>query len=202
MDTKKKTIVPTERDRESVMAARERFCSQIASIPRHRLVFLDETGSHIAMTRASAWAPLGQRAVGRIPRNRGTVTTVIGAIARRGLTAMMTVVGGTSGEVFLRFVHQHLCPRLRRGDVVVMDNLGAHHATGVRAAIESAGASVLYMPPYSPDLNPIELCWSKFKDILRELGARTRSRLEDAIAVAATSITRSDARGWFRHCGY
>jgi transposase len=165
-------------------------------------VFLDETGSHIAMTRTHARAPLGERAVGRVPRNRGVVTTVIGAIAARGLTALMTVEGGTSGAVFLRFVRDHLVPTLRQGDVVVMDNLGAHHATGVRDAIEAAGASVLYMPPYSPDLNPIELCWSKFKDTLRTLGARTRVQLRETIAIAAQFITRSDARGWFRHCGY
>ncbi len=185
-----------------MIAARERFAVQVASVPLHRLVFLDETGSHIAMTRTHARAPLGERAVGRVPRNRGAVTTIIGAIAARGLTALMTVEGGTSGAVFLRFVREHLGPSLRAGDVVVMDNLGAHHATGVRQAIEARGASVLYMPPYSPDLNPIELCWSKFKDVLRTFGARTRLELRHTVASAAEFITRRDARGWFRHCGY
>jgi transposase len=166
-----------ERDRASVVAARERFAETIAITPLHRLVFIDETVSHVAMTRTHARAPRGRRAVGRVPRNRGTVTTVIGAIAARGVTALMTVEGGTSGAVFLRFVRDHLCPTLRRGDVVVMDNLGAHHATGVREAIEAVGASVVYMPPYSPDLNPIELCWSKLKSVLRTLGARTRKTL-------------------------
>jgi hypothetical protein len=118
-----------------VIAARERFAETLAITPLHRLVFLDETGSHVAMTRAHARAPQGRRAVGRVPRNRGTVTTVIGAIAARGVTALMTVEGGTSGAVSLRFGRDHLCPPLRRGDVVVMDNLGAHHATGVREAI-------------------------------------------------------------------
>lgn len=202
MDSKKKTIVPSERDRASVSAAREQFALQIAAIPLHRLVFLDETGSHIAMTRTHARAPIGERAVGRIPRNRGVVSTVIGAIATRGLTALMTVEGGTSGAVFIRFVREHLAPKLRAGDVVVMDNLGAHHATGVREAIEAKGASVLYMPPYSPDLNPIELCWSKFKGVLRTFGARTRHELRQTVAMAAKFITPSDARGWFRHCGY
>jgi transposase len=185
-----------------VIASRERFALEVANVPLHRLVFLDETGSHIAMTRTHARAPVGERAVGRVPRNRGAVTTIIGAIAVRGLTALMTVEGGTSGAVFLRFVHEHLGPSLRAGDVVVMDNLGAHHATGVRQAIEARGASVLYMPPYSPDLNPIELCWSKFNGVLRTFGARTRLELRQTVASAAELITRRDARGWFRHCGY
>lgn len=183
-------------------AARERFAAELAVVPLHRLVFVDETGSHVAMTRAYARAPAGQRALGRVPRNRGSVTTVIGSIAARGLTALMTIDGGTSGAVFLRFVREHLCPTLRAGDVVVMDNLGAHHATGIREAIEAKGASVLYMPPYSPDLNPIELCWSKFKELLRALGARTRVQLRETIATAAAFITRRDALAWFRHCGY
>ena len=175
--------------------AREQFLARIREIEPHRLVFLDETGSHIAMTRTHGRAPRGERLIGRVPRNRGAVTTVLGAIARRGLTALMTVEGGTSRDVFMTFVNDHLGPSLRPGDVVVMDNLGAHHATGVRDAIEATGASVLYMPPYSPDLNPIELCWSKFKDLLRTLGGRTRRELVENIELVADFITPSDARG-------
>jgi transposase len=111
----------------------------------------------------------------------------------------MTVEGGTSGAVFLRFVRDHLCPTLRRGNIVVMDNLGPHHASGTREAIASWVAPV---SPYSPGLNPIELCWSKLKSVLRTLGARTRTALLADDEFAATCITRRDARAWFRHCGY
>jgi transposase len=202
LDSKKKAIVPTERDRASVIAARAAFVEKLRLVPLHQLVFLDETGSHVAMTRSHGRGPAGARVMGRVPRNRGVVTTVLGAIARRGLTALMTVHGGTSKEVFMTFVREHLVPTLRRGDVVVMDNLGAHHAHGIRAAIEAAGASVVYMPPYSPDLNPIELCWSKLKQLLRSLGARSVKDLWETVQFVGDFITRRDAVGWFRHCGY
>ena len=114
----------------------------------------------------------------------------------------MTVEGGTTRDVFFEFLNGHLLPKLHAGDVVVMDNLGAHHATGVRALIESVGASVIYMPPYSPDLNPIELAWSKLKNELNRLGARTISALRGAVCTAANTIRGADADGWFRHCGY
>lgn len=154
------------------------------------------------MMREYGRAPPGVRVVGRVPRNRGTVTTMLGALAARGLTALMTTKGGTSRDVFIEFVTEHLLSTLRRGDVVVMDNLGAHHATGVRELIEGAGATIAYMPPYSPDLNPIELCWSKLKTLLKMFGARTESALRQAIEVAADFITRADAKAWLLHCGY
>lgn len=179
---------------------RERFIKEIREIPPHKLVFIDETGSHIAMTPEYARAPLGKRAIGYVPRNRGTVTTVIGALARRGLTALMDVEGGTSTDVFLDFVCEHLLPTLRKGDVVVMDNLAAHRAVAVRSTIESRGARVLFTPTYSPDLNPIELCWSKFKNLLKGIGARTKDTLRTALGVASSLITRADIGGWFRHC--
>lgn len=171
-------------------------------MPPSRLVFIDESGSHISMTRAYARAPSGVRAVGRVPRNRGRVLTMIGALCRKGFRAMMTIEGGTTGEVFLHFVAHHLVPKLRRGDVVVMDNLAAHHATGVREAIEAVGARVEYLPPYSPELNPIELGWSKVKGVLNRIGARTVPKLVRAVRVAVGSITPQDGAGWFAHSGY
>jgi len=163
-------------------------------------VFIDETGSHIAMTPEYGWAPVGTRAIGYVPRNRGTVTTVIGALTTRGITALMDVEGGTSGDVFLDFVCLHLAPTLRAGDVVVMDNLAAHRMAAVRTVIESRKARLLFTPAYSPDLNPIELCWSKFKSTLKQLGARTKDALRDALRAAASLVTRADAKGWIRHC--
>jgi transposase len=154
------------------------------------------------MTPAYGRAPIGQRVTQRLPRNRGVVTTMLGALSLNGLQALMTKQGGTNRATFLEFLDEHLVPTLKTGDVVVMDNLGAHHADGVRQRIEAVGARVLYMPPYSPDLNPIELCWSKLKGILKQLGARTVNALYGMIEAAGDMITPADAGGWFAHCGW
>lgn len=151
------------------------------------------------MTRDHAWAPRGERVYGRVPRNRGKVLTVIGALTYDGVEAVMAVEGGTTAKVFRTFVDDHLVPVLLPDDVVVMDNLGAHHATGIRAAIEATGAQVLYMPAYSPDLNAIEYCWSKVKAVLRALGARTVATLRRAIRYAAKLVTPENAVGWIHH---
>lgn len=126
---------------------------------------------------------------------------MIGALGLGGLKAMMLVRGGTTATVFKRFVRKHLAPQLHPGDRVVLDNLAAHHAKGVREAIEARGASLTFQPPYSPDLNPIELAWSKIKTVLRGIAARTIASLSRAIRRAQTAVTASDAAGWFRHCG-
>lgn len=125
---------------------------------------------------------------------------MLGALSIDGLEAMMTVEGGTTAKVFLQFIDEHLAPRLKEGDVVVMDNLGAHHANGVRERIEARGAAVVFQPPYSPDLNPIEHAWSKIKTELRTLGARTVASLMSAIDLVASYVTPDDAAGWFKHC--
>jgi transposase len=165
-------------------------------------VFLDESGSNAAMSREYARAPRGQRAPGRKPFGWGDNITILGALRLSGLETVMTVNGGTDGDVFLTFIRTLLVPTLKPGDIVILDNLSAHKVFGVRAAIEAAGASLLYLPPYSCDYNPIELAWSKLKNILRSLEARTRDALDAAIATAMKRISRSDARGWFHHCGY
>lgn len=154
------------------------------------------------MTRDYARSLKGVRVYDRVPRNRGTVTTMIGALSVDGVDALMTVEGATTGEVFSRFVREHLVAVLHTGDLVIMDNLGAHHATGIREAIEAVGAHVLYLPPYSPEFNPIELCWSKMKQTLKSWGARTVGALRDAIGDAAALVSADDAIGWFTHCGY
>lgn len=114
----------------------------------------------------------------------------------------MTVEGGTDGSVFLTYVKEILVPSLRLGNVVVMDNLSSHNVEGVREAIESTGARLEYLPEYSPELSPIEECWSKFKEILRAKAARARDLLDSAITYALNAITPDDAKGWFTHCGY
>jgi transposase len=166
------------------------------------LIFVDETGSHIDMARAYAWAPRGQRAYAAKPRNRGRAVTLIGAMGRNGLVATMTVEGGTDGEVFRSYVEHVLAPHLGPGDVVLMDNLKAHTVAGSRETIEAAHATRCYLPAYSPDLSPIELCWSKVKTALRTRAARTREALELAWTEALASVTASDALHWFAHCGY
>jgi transposase len=166
------------------------------------LICVDETGSHIDLARAYAWAPRGQRAYAAKPRNRGQALTLMGALGVNGLVATMTVAGGTDGEVFHSYGEQGLAPQLRPGNVVIMDNLKAHKVPGIREAIEAAHAPLRYLPAYSPDLSPIELCWSKVKAILRTRAARTREALELAWTAALASITTYDARHWFAHCGY
>jgi len=154
------------------------------------------------MTRLYGRAPTGARVVGHVPQNYGQNVTILGALGVCGLHAVMTVEGATDTAVFRAYVKQVLGPTLTPGDIVVMDNLRAHKAVGVQQAIARRGARLLYLPPYSPDLSPIEPGWSKVKTALRKAKARTRASLDKAIAGALVMVTPSDARGWFRHCGY
>lgn len=154
------------------------------------------------MTRAHARAPIGQRTSEAVPRNRGAVTTIIGALTVTGLEATMTIEGGTDGDVFCAFIEQVLGPVLLPGDLVVMDNAGAHQDPRVAPLLATFGARPVYLPPYSPHLNPIELAWSKLKDLLRTAKARTVDELNAAIKVAMKLISGDDAAGWIRHCGY
>lgn len=167
-----------------------------------QLIFVDETGSHIDLARLYGWAPQGQRAYASRPRNRGRSLTMMGAIGVTGVVAAMSVEGGTDGDVFRSYVDQVLAPRLCPGQVVIMDNLKAHKVTGIREAIAATGACVEYLPPYSPELSPMELAWSKLKAGLRARAARTREALEEAWTEVLPLITARDARQWFAHCAY
>jgi transposase len=167
-----------------------------------RYKFIDESGFNLAMTPLYGRAPRGERAVGSVPINYGSNLTLIGALSLSRLQALMTVEGATDGEVFGAYVEQVLCPTLLAGDVVILDNLGAHKVRGIREAIEARGAEVIYLPPYSPDLNPIEQCWSKIKSVVRAIGARSREALEEAIKQAIETISEANALAWFAHCGY
>ena len=202
LHSKKKTLIAKERDTERITAWRDSFLEKVGTISPSNLVFVDETGTHTSMTRDHARSPSGKRAVGVIPRNRGVILTVVGAVALDGVRGMMAHEGGTSAEAFLRFVREALAPSLHPGDVVVLDNLGAHRAVGVREAIAAVGARTLYLPPYHPELNPIELAWSKFKALLKRIGARDLLSLAIAIKQAKELLSPSDLEGWFRHCGY
>jgi transposase len=185
-----------------VTALREAFLEHVADLDPHKFVFVDESGCQVGMTRDYGRGERGERVVGSKPANWGNNLTLIGALDLKGVRALMTVEGGTTGEVFEAYVEQVLGPRLRRGDIVVMDNLGSHKVDGIQEHIERRGAKLIYLPPYSPDLNPIEQCWSKLKAILKKLAAKTRNDLDAAIASALLTVCTSDCAGWFSHCGY
>ena len=178
--------------------------AELAGVDPRRLVFLDESGVDTRMTRTHARARPGRRAPGRVPWGRWGRLTVIGALALDGVVASMSVAAATSAAVFLAFVEQVPAPALRaRPDAVVaMDNLPAHKAGRVRAALERAGIEHRYLPAYSPDLNPIEPCWSKLKGRLRARAARSLEVLDAELGPALATITAEDARGWFRLAGY
>ena len=168
----------------------------------NRLVFLDESGAKTNMTRQYGRAPAGQRLLDTIPGGHWNTTTMISAIRLEGVAAAMVTEGATNTLVFTGFIERFLAPVLRPGDIVVMDNLSSHKASCVAEAIEAVGAEVWYLPPYSPDLNPIELMWSKVKNLLRGLAARTKRTLVTAIGKALNAVTPEDAAGWFAHDGY
>jgi transposase len=167
-----------------------------------RLVFVDESGFHTSMDRLRSRAPKGKRAFGKVPRNRGTNTTLLASMGAEGMGACMAVIGGTTKAVFEAYVERVLAPSLSPGRVVVMDNLGAHRPGRVRELIEARGCELVYLPPYSPDLSPIEEAFSKIKNALRKAGARTHTALLEAMAEALSAVTPADAAGWFDHCGY
>jgi transposase len=140
--------------------------------------------------------------VGSVPQNYGANVTMIAALSLRGVEAVMTINGATDAEVFRAYVEHVLCPTLVPGDIVVMDNLRAHKVAGIQEHIEAHGAQLIYLPRYSPDLSPIEPCWSKLKTLLRAARARTREALDAAIEHVLAAVSPSDARDWFQHCGY
>lgn len=154
------------------------------------------------MTRLYGRASPGERVNESAPLNYGENISMLAAISLSGIDAPMTIEGPVDGLVFRTYVEQILAPTLARGDIVVMDNLAAHKVAGVIEAIQARGAKVIFLPPYSPDLNPIEKCWSKIKTYLRAAKARTREALEQALKEALLLITPSDASGWFASCGY
>jgi transposase len=174
----------------------------MSQLDTHAFVFLDETGVNTAMARRYARAPKGERAHAAAPVNKGKNITILGALSLEGIQAIMTIEGSTDVQVFLTFVQTILVPTLRPGQIVIMDNLSSHKVDGVQDAILAAGARLEYLPSYSPDLSPIEECWSKLKEFLRAKAARTRELLDQAITEALDIITPQDAQGWFAHCGY
>jgi transposase len=167
-----------------------------------RLVFVDEMGTNTSLSPVYAWAKKGQRALCSVPRNRGKNTTVLSSMRVRGMGPSLTVEGATTSAVFEAYVEQVLAPTLRKGQVVVMDNLSAHKGERIRELIEERGCELIYLPSYSPDFNPIEEAFSKIKGLVRKAEARTKEALLEAIGWALSAVTTDDARGFFEHCGY
>jgi len=174
----------------------------VKDIDPKRFVFVDECGTNITLTRLYARAPRGERAFGKVPRNWDKNVTLIAAMSAEGMGQAMSVEGATDGAAFEAYVKHFLLPTLKEGQVVVMDNLQVHKSTKVRKLVESVGASVLFLPPYSPDFSPIEEAFSKIKTILRRVEARTQETLVEAIGQALDAVSHRDALGWFAHRGY
>ena len=171
-------------------------------MPAARLVFVDESGANTQMTRRYGRSPVGQRLVCSVPHGHYQTTTLIAAVRLQGPQAPWLFAGPIDGELFLAWVKQGLVPVLQRDDVVILDNLATHKVAGVRAAIEFAGARLEYLPPYSPDLNPIENLWSKVKQGLKNRAPRTARQLFKAAGAVFDTVTREDCHGFFLHAGY
>jgi transposase len=166
------------------------------------LIFIDESGVTTDLTRRYGRAPRGQRVREGTPGGHWHSVTLLGAVGVAGWKATMSIAGAADGDVFLSYLREVLGPQLQAGDVVVMDNLSAHKVAGVRESIEARGAELRYLPPYSPDYNPIEACWSMVKQKLRALRARSLEALDQAIPEALRLITAEHTAAFFRHCGY
>jgi transposase len=175
---------------------------EVGRIDPGRLVFVDEMGTHTSLAPLYAYAPIGERAFFEIPRNRGQNTTLLTSLHRGGMGPSLAVEGATTARVFETYVKRLLAPTLRPGQVVVMDNLGAHRPKRVRELIEERGCFLIYLPSYSPDLNPIEEALSKIKHLLRRTCARTKEALIETIARALAAVSAEDVRGFFVNCGY
>lgn len=198
MDLQKKTLGAAERDEEARAAWRER----VGHLDPKKIVFVDECGTNIGLTPLWARAPKGERAFGKAPRNRGKNTTLIASLSLEGMGPSMSIEGTTDGAAFEVYVREVLGPALVEGQVVILDNLGAHRGGRVRELIEARGCELIFLPAYSPDFSPIEEAFSKMKAVLRRAQARSKQALHEAIAGAFAMVSGQDARGWFTHCGY
>jgi transposase len=202
---KKKTVHASEQQRPDVKEQRDSWFQRLLEACEgdlRRLLFLDETGATTSMIRTYGRSVEGNRCVGSAPGGHWKTMTGVAVIRLDGLTAGATMAHAMDGDSFLTYVEHALLPTLSPGDVVVMDNLPGHKLTKVRELIESVQAKLLYLPPYSPDFNPIEMIWSKVKRLLRSAAARTIQTLHEAFAAAFQAVTVGDIRNCFKHCGY
>jgi transposase len=191
-----------EQQRPDVQARRAAWLVEQLRWEASHLVFLDESGARTNLVRSHGRCLRGRRLVASVPHGHWKTTTFVVALREAGLTAPMVLDGAMNGKAFLAYVRQVLAPTLQPGDLVVMDNLSSHKAAGVRQAIEQAGAQLLYLPPYSPDLNPIELAFSKLKWLLRSAAERTVDALWSRLGQLLDAFPPQQCRNYFRHCGY
>ena len=194
----KKSLAASER----VEADRRAFRRRVARLDRRRFVFTDETGFHLAMTRADGRAARGERVNQGVPRNRGKGVTLIGSLGLRGLLAPFSLEGAVDTVAFDSYVSRVLVSQLRPSDIVLLDNLPVHLSSQIEQAVAAVEAEVIWLPAYSPDFSPIENCWSKVKTLVRGRQPRTPKELDAALGDALASVTPDDIEGWFRHCGY
>jgi transposase len=199
---KKKSLRAAEQDRPDVAQARQRWPRELAGVGPDDLVFLDETGANTAMQRTHGYAPRGKRVVAKTPLAGWRAVTFVGALTAGGLVAPWALEGAMNGEWFLAYVEQVLVPTLRPGMVVVMDNLPCHKVAGVEQAILAAGCRLLYLPAYSPDLNPIENAYPKLKRALRDWAARTVEGVYEGLRRIIPRFSPAECLNYFRHCGY
>lgn len=200
---KKKSLIASEQLRPDVAQARDVFfAEQLKDVPLKDVVVLDESYATTTFTRLRGRCPRNQRLKARVPGGHWKRLTIIAAITVQGMLCASTINASTDAEVFRSFVNEVLVPNLRPGMVVVMDNLSSHKVTGIRDAIEAIGCRLIYLPPYSPDLSPIEPTWSKVKQRLRSIAARDVATLHDAIGMALNEVTAKDCLGCFTDCGY
>jgi transposase len=185
-----------------VARARRRWMREQGMFDPARLVFIDETSANTKMARLCGRCRRGERLVGHVPQGHWKTITLVAALRQNGMRAARSIDGAMTGKKFLTYIQRDLAPTLKRGDIVVIDNLPAHKTAGVREAIETRGAKLLYLPKYSPDLNPIELSFSKLKANLRKAAARTIPRLRRRIGRFAATLTAREASNYFRHAGY
>lgn len=201
-NSKKKTLIALEQKRDDVAEARESWRNDQPSLDPDQMVFIDETWAKTNMTRTYGRAGSGDRVVEHIPGGRWETTTFLGGLRTTGFVAPLTISGPINGAIFLAWVEQHLAPTLRSKDIVVMDNLSSHKVKGVREAIENAGAELRYLPAYSPDLNPIELAFSKLKKLLRDGAERTVDKLWELCGKVLDFFTPKECKNYLKHCGY
>lgn len=201
-NSKKKTLIAEERDRADVVEKRRQWKLSQKEPDPDRFVFIDETWAKTNMTRTYGRSEIGTRVIQKVPNGRWKTTTFVGALRATGFVAPLTIDGPVNGQLFLAWVEQHLVNCLKPGDIVVMDNLSSHKVKGVQEAIEDAGAELRFLPPYSPDLNPIELAFSKFKKMLRDAAKRKVEELWNLCGELLEQFTEAECRNYFKHCGY
>ena len=198
----KKTVHAAEQDRPDVAAARRRWRRDQATLDPTKLVFIDETWAKTNMARLYGRCAKGQRLVCPVPHGHWKTTTFIAGLRHNAITAPLVIDRPMNGVIFKAYVEQMLAPTLSPGDIVVMDNLSSHKIDGVRQAIEDRGAKLLYLPPYSPDFNPIEMAFAKLKALLRKAAERTVDALWDTIGETLDTFTPQECVNYFKHAGY